>query len=70
MESVKYELRFKTGGRPWIVFDTFNSKDCPELARHLRVYSESSVIDEVEVIEVRVIRKSIVYSSGSINCGG
>ena len=66
-ESVKYELRFKTSNRPWRVFDTFKSKDCPELTKHFRVYSKSSIIDEVEVIEIRIIRKSILCSSGLIN---
>lgn len=59
IKSVRYELRFKTKGYPWKVFDTYKSKDCPELIKHHDVYSKSKIIEDVEVVEIRTTREVI-----------
>ena len=59
MVSVKYELRFKTTGCPWRVFDTYKAKDDPELIKHHKNYSKSKIIKAVEVVEVKTTRTVI-----------
>lgn len=59
LKSVNYELRYKTIGFPWKLFDTYKSIDCPELIKHHGVYSKSNIIEKVEVVEVRTSRKVI-----------
>jgi len=60
--SIKYELRYKTTGFPWRVFDTYKSKDDPELIKHHKVYSSSIIIEDVEVVEVKTIRTMVKFN--------
>lgn len=55
--SLKYELRFKTKGYPWKVFDTYNTIDCPEMMKHYNVYKKAKIIEDVEVIEIKTTRR-------------
>jgi len=57
--SIKYELRFKTEGFPWQVFDTYKAKDDLELIKHYNVYSSSQIIKAVEVIEIKTTRTKV-----------
>lgn len=57
--TTKYEMRYKTDGAPWVVFDTYKTKDDPELLRHYKAYSNHRIITEVEVVEVKTTRKMI-----------
>jgi hypothetical protein len=57
--TVKYEMRFKTKGAPWKVFDNYKSKGDPELKKHYGLYSNHRIIEEVEVIEIKTTRKKI-----------
>jgi len=59
MGNIKYELRYKTTGFPWRVFDTYKAKDDPELIKHHKVYSSSEIIKDVQVIEVKTTRTII-----------
>ena len=59
IKSVRYELRYKTNGYAWKVFDTYKSKDCPELIKHHANYRKSPIIKEVEVVEIRTSREVI-----------
>ena len=59
VESIKYELRYKTKGYSWRVFDTYKSKDDPELIHNHNVYSKSKIIVGVEVIEIKTSRTNI-----------
>ena len=55
----RYEMRYKTNGYPWRVFDTYKTKDDPELIKHYRNYSKSKIIKKVEVIEIITTRNKI-----------
>lgn len=57
--SVKYELKFKTAGSPWKVFDTYESKDYSELKKYHTALSNLKFSDGVKVIEVRTTRKEV-----------
>jgi len=58
--TTRYEMRFKTSDKyPWKVFDTYRTKDDPELIKHYKNYSKSKIIKEVEVIEVITTRNKI-----------
>jgi len=59
IKSNRYELRYKTKGYPWKVFDTYKSKDCPELIKHYSVYCKSKIIEAVEVVEIKTTREVI-----------
>ena len=57
--SFKYELKFKTTGLPWKIFDTYKSKDCSELKKYHKKLSQLKFNEGVKVIEVNTTRKEI-----------
>lgn len=59
MTSIKYELRFKTKGYPFRVFDTYKAKDDPDLIKFHKAYGKSKIVEAVEVVEIKTVRTKI-----------
>ena len=57
--DTKYELRFKTIGFPWKVFDTYKTKKDPELKKYHDMLNKTKFNDGVKVIEIITTRSEI-----------
>ena len=57
--STIYELRFKTTGFPWKVFDTYKTKEDPELKKYHDMLSKTKFNDGVKVVEIKTIRTEV-----------
>ena len=55
----KYELRYKTEGAKWRVFDTYKSLDSEDFIKFHKTYSNARIITDVEVVEITTTRKVI-----------
>jgi hypothetical protein len=57
--KLSYELKFKTTGFPWKTFDTYKSKDCPELKMYHQKLSNLKFNESVKVVEIKTTRKEV-----------
>ena len=57
--TYKYELRFKTTGFPWKVFDTYGSKDDPEIKKYADMLNKTKFNGGVKLIEIKTTRAEI-----------
>lgn len=61
MSAIKYEyeLRFKTKGFPWKVFDTYKTINDPELRKYHGMLNKTKFNDGVEIIKTQTTREKI-----------
>lgn len=57
--NTTYELRFKTMGYPWKVFDTYKSKDDPQLVIYHNLLAKTKFNGGVKVVEIKTTRATI-----------
>jgi hypothetical protein len=55
----RQELRFRTVGFPWRVFDTYKTKEDPELKKYHDMLSNTKFNGGVKVIEIGTTRKEV-----------
>ena len=57
--AAKYELKYKIRDFDWRVFDTYKSKDDPELKKYFRMLSNHKYSVGVKVFRVETIRTEV-----------
>jgi len=62
MSGIKYEyeLRFKTTGFPWKVFDTYKTINDPELKKYHGMLRKTKFNNGVEIIKIETTRTKVV----------
>jgi hypothetical protein len=56
----KYELKFKTAGFPWKVFDTYKTINDLELKKYHDLLNKTKFNDGVEIIKIETTRTKVV----------
>ena len=57
--TAKYELKYKIRDFDWRIFDTYKSKDDPELKKYFRMLSDVKYSVGVKVYRVETIRTEV-----------
>ena len=57
--SVKYELRYKIEKFPKRVFDTYKTKEDPEIKKYAKSLSKMHYVEWVELVEVSTTETTI-----------
>jgi hypothetical protein len=54
-----YELKFKTIGYPWKVFDTYKTINDPDLRKYHALLRKSEFNGGVKVVKIEIIRTEV-----------
>lgn len=57
--AIKYELKFKTKGLAWKVFNTYKTADDPDIEKYSRLLRNMRFNDGVKLIKVETIREEV-----------